>query len=134
MLRMGLASVAEIDRIWPLVQSGIQESCDRGTGQYCAGDFWQMCRSGNAFLILAYTDNEIFMASVWRFERVENRHNFHCLTLYGRQMREWLPMAREYITKLARDNGAARLTACGRHGWIRMFNAATRGDLYEVDL
>ena len=133
-MRLGIANVGEVDQIWPLIQAGIQKSCDRGTGEFCAGDFWQMCRSGNAFLILAYDDNEIFMASVWRFEREEHRHSFHCLTLYGRDMRQWLTPARDFITKLARDNGAARLTACGRSGWLRVFNAATRGDLYEVDI
>jgi hypothetical protein len=134
MLRMGLASTEEIDRLWPLIQAGIQKSCERGTGEYCAGDFWQMCRSGNAFLILGYTDNDILMASVWRFESHEHRHSFHCLTLYGAGMRHWLNQARHYIEKLAKDNGATRLTACGRSGWVRVFGAAKRGDLYEVEI
>ena len=133
-MRVGLASVAEVDKVWPLISEGIQKSCDRGTGELCAGQLWQMCRSGNAFLCLVYDDDKIHMASVWRFEEHIRGHAFHCLTLYGSSLRTWFEQSRDFIIKIAKDNGANRVTACGRKGWVRMFNMSVNGDTYEVEI
>ena len=110
------------------------DSTSREPRDISAGQLWQLCRSGAAFLILVYDDDKIHMASAWQFRSEECRHSFHCLSLYGKGLRQWVGMAREFIEKIAKDNGATRLTACGRSGWIRVFDASTRGDYYEVDI
>lgn len=133
-MKIGIANVVEVDLVWPQIADGIQKSCNQGNGEFCAGDMWTACRSGNAFLIIVFDGPEVLMASVWRFERFQDIRTFHCLTLWGKNMRAWLEPAREYVTNIARQNGATRLTACGRHGWIRVCNPSKRGDLYEVDI
>lgn len=135
MLRVGLATPQEADRLWPLLREGFIKSTQRGQRDLSAGQLWQLVRSGGAFLCLAYDDDKIHMASVWQFRADECRHSFHCLSLYGQNMRDWLGPARNFITNLAKENGATRLTACGRSGWLRVFkNAATAGGYYEVDI
>jgi hypothetical protein len=135
MLRLGLASPQEVDRLWPTLREGFLKSTQRGVRDISAGQLWQLCRSGAAYLVLAYDDDQIYMASVWQFRSEECRHSFHCLSLYGRNMRDWLPALQDFVANLARENGATRLTACGRLGWIRLTpNAVASGDYYEVDI
>lgn len=133
-MKIGIANVIEVDQVWPRIAAGIQSSCERGDGEFIAGDFWTMCRSGNAYLVIAFDGLEILMASVWRFERLGDVRTFHCLTLWGKSMRTWLDPAREFVSRVAKENGATRLTACGRHGWMRAYKMRQRGDLYEVDI
>jgi hypothetical protein len=133
-MQIGIANVGEVDLVWPQIADGMQKACDRGSGEFCAGDFWTMCRSGQAFLIIAFDGPVVHMASVWRFERFGDIRTFHCLNLWGQNLREWLGPAREFVTNIARQNGASRLTACGRHGWLRAYQMRKNGDLYEVDI
>lgn len=132
MLKVGLASQAEVDRVWPLISQGLGRACKRCNDIHCAGDLWQMCRSGNAFLILVHDKDKIWSASIWRFEKVRGKHCFRCVMMYGESMREWVGQAREFITNLAKDNGAVALVSEGRAGWARVFGAEKNGSDYEV--
>lgn len=134
MLRLGLASVSEIDRLWPLLSDGLGKACKRCDSQWTAGELWQLCRSGNAFLILVYDDDKIWSAGVWRFETARPGPVFRCIMMYGENMRAWLNMAREFIEKLAKENGAKALVAEGRQGWGRVFGAQKIGRDYEVEI
>ena len=135
MLRLGLASPHEADRLWPQLREGFLKSTQRGPVDISAGQLWQLVRSGGAYLVLAYDDDTIYMASVWQFQSQECRHSFHCLSLYGRNMREWLRPLQDYVANLARENGATRLSACGRHGWIRLTpGSVASGNYHEVDI
>jgi hypothetical protein len=93
-----------------------------------------MARSGNGFLCIAHDGRDILMASVWQFRSHESRVTFHCVALYGTKLRQWAEPAAEYLKAIARENGAARMTYCGRKGWERLFNAKPNGKYYEVDL
>lgn len=134
MLRVGLASLQEVDNVWPLISQGLEKACKRCNEVHCAGDLWQMCRSGHAFLILVYDDDKIWSAGVWRFQKARPGHSFRCVMMYGENMRGWVDMARDFITKIAKDNGAVALVAEGRAGWSRVFGAEKHGLDYEVKI
>jgi hypothetical protein len=134
MLRVGLASVADADKLWPRLSAGFGNACKRCESAWTAGELWQLCRSGNAFLILVYDDDKIWSAGVWRFETARPGVCFRCVMMYGHNMHAWLGMAREFIEKLAKENGAKALVAEGRTGWGRIFNATKTGRDYEVTI
>lgn len=134
MLKVGLASVGDVDRLWPGLSAGMGHACKRCESTWTAGDLWQLCRSGNAFLILVYDEDRVWSAGVWRFEPARPGASFRCIMMYGENMRGWLDIARGYITKLAKDNGAVALVAEGRSGWARIFGAEKIGRDYEVKI
>lgn len=128
-MNVAFASVASIDVIWPQIAQDMQAACQRCNSDYSAGDLWQMCRSGNGFLLVAVEGQEILMASVWRFKGQE----FHCEMLWGMRRHLWMNAAREFVEKTARDNGAFRVVTEGRRGWLRLFkDAVMTGNKYEV--
>lgn len=130
-MNIGFASVAEVDQLWPLIVKRVQHSCIRGGNPITAGELWQMCRSGNGFLCIVHDRNEILSSSVWRFED----DAFRCWMLEGKEMRNWLGLLREFIEKIASENGSKRLLTKGRKGWLRLFKTAREcGDDYEVIL
>lgn len=135
-MKIGFASLWEIDGLWPRLSSGFQRSCERGTDGYTAGELWQMCRSGNAFLMLVFDPDQdrVEMASVWQFQEKNGRPVLRCLALFGSGMVTWLQGARVFIETIARDNGAQWLVTKGRRGWLRLFGAIQCGDDYEVQL
>jgi hypothetical protein len=127
-MQIGLASVHEIDRLWPQLVAGVTKAIKRADSRYTAGDLWQMCRSGNGYLVLVYDQERIWSAGIWRFEN----DRFRCVMMHGDNMSAWLNLVREYITRIAKENGAVALTCSGRRGWARMFGAEQNGQDYEV--
>lgn len=124
-MRMNIAIVPafQVDAIWPRLAKGFQHACKR-CGDATAGHLWQECRSGHAFLIIAYEGQPILMASVWRFENKGEMPVFRCNMMYGSDMRKWLNEAEVLITRIAKENGAKALVADGRRGWLRIFKKA----------
>lgn len=120
--------------MWHRVAEGLQKGAQspKHNNARTGGELWQMCRSGNAFLILLWDDEGLKAASVWRFEKRDNNPCFVCLTMYGQDMRSWLSTAHEWINKLARENGAKWLVSSGRKGWLRIFDAEQWGNDYAV--
>ena len=130
-MHIGFASVAEVDALWPLIVGDMQKACERGETPLTAGEVWQLCRSGNGYLCIVHDGDRLFSSSVWRFED----DAFRCWCLAGKNMREWLGPLREFIEKVARQNGSKRLLTKGRGGWVRVFKEAQKtGDDYEVTL
>jgi hypothetical protein len=125
-----------VDEIWPRIAEDLQHACIRcRTPDLNAGILWEMCRSNQAFLILMVDGSEILAKGVWRFDRPNNPHVFRCVMLHGVQMSKWLIPYREFITKLAKQNGATQLVTAGRRGWLKVFPEAEQiGEDYEVDL
>ena len=132
MLRVGLASVGEVDRLWPLLSDGMGKACRRCDSAWTAGELWQLCRGGGAFLVLVYDDDKIWSAGVWRFEQARPGPSLRCVMMFGTNMRDWLNLARDFINKMAKDNGAKALVAEGRPGWARVFGMKKTGLDYEV--
>ena len=133
-LRVGLASISEVDALWPSITDGMARACKRCNSAWTPGELWQMCRSGNGFLCIVHDGQTIKMASIWRFETARPGISFRCIMMYGHGMDDWLEMAREYIVNLATGQGAKALVAEGRPGWARIFGAVKIGKDYEVSL
>lgn len=135
-MKVGFAATWEVDGIWPKIVAGMQRACERGVDNWSAGELWQLCRSGRAFLCVVFDDAtlEIHQASVWQFMEKDGRTIFRCLALWGVGMRGWVDGVRSFITKTAKDNGAKALVTKGRPGWLRFFHAEKVGDDYEVNI
>ena len=133
-MQIGLASSSEIDGIWPQISAGMQKACDTTGGSLCSADLWQMCRAGDAFLMIAH-DDTIKMASVWRFENWPSGTVFKCLGLCGQDIAKWLPEALEYAKQTAKSGNASRIIAEGRFGWERVARQAKIiSKTYEVNI
>jgi hypothetical protein len=125
-----------VDDIWPKVADDMQHACERCQAHHLnAGVLWEMCRSNQAFLILWMDGPEILAKGVWRFDRPNNPHVFRCVMFAGKNMDKWLVPYRDFISKLAKQNGATQLVTAGRKGWLKIFPEAEKvGKDYEVDL
>lgn len=134
-MNIGIATSAEVDGIWPLIADRIQEACDRNGGDLSSGSLWQMCRSGNAFLVVVVDNGAVVAALIMQFQNWSGKQVMRCLGIAGERMAEWLPEATEFITKMAKDGGATSFVSEGREGWSRIFpNARKLRVTYEVDI
>lgn len=131
-----IVPTSDIDLIWGDHASGFQKACDAANDPgYAAGDLWQMCRSGFAFLVVCEDYGQTICASIWRFERPEKPTQFRCKAIYGQDMKQWLGPLREFVSKIAIENGAVELAASGRQKWARLFkDAKFRGDEMVLEL
>lgn len=134
-MKIGIANAAEVDQFWPAFASRLQIACDETGGDISSGDLWQMCRSGNAFLVLVLDDEGFKAALIMQFQKWTAKQVMRCLAIVGDDMAAWLPMARDFIAKMAADGGATSFIAEGREGWTRIFPAARRlRTTFEVEL
>lgn len=135
-MRIGIANQAEVDAIWPLIAAKVQESCEKTGGDMSSGDLWQMCRSGNAFLVVVLDDEDKPIATIiLQFQNWTGKSVVRCLSIAGENMSAWLPDAMEFVSKMARENGASCLVADGRDGWARVFPGAKRLRVtYEIEV
>lgn len=115
-----IANVVNIDPLWPVVSPLIARSLDRGGDDLTLGQLWQMCRSGNAFLIIEGTPEKIRMASVWQFQTWATGPVFRCLALGGDEMSEWDADLAAFLEATMREGGATRLVFEGRE-WAAQF-------------
>lgn len=125
-MKIGVATSAEVDQIWPLVSTYLKKATDKTGDDYSTGDLWQMCRSGNAFLVYAHDDGRVFMGSVWQFQSWSRGTVFRCLSLGGISMSQWLQPLNTMIEAMMRDGGAYRFVIDGREGWSRVLQSLSR--------
>lgn len=134
-MKIAIANSAEVDQFWPLFSARLQQACERTGGDIASGDLWQMCRSGNAFLVLVLDGLTFRAALIMQFQKWTAKQVMRCLAIVGEDMDEWLPSARAFIATMARDGGATSFIADGREGWSRIFPTAKRLRVtYEVEL
>ena len=132
-MNIAIVPAFQVDAIWPRLAKGFQRGCDRCENGIEAGILWQRCRSGQAFLIVAYEDDNLLAGSCWSFEEQDQRVVFRCLSLTGHGIKSWLADMRAFTTRIAKENGASALVAEGRKGWMRMFPDAIENSRdYEV--
>lgn len=125
-MKIGIATSAEVDLLWPAITGRIQEACERNGGDISSGDLWQMCRSGNAFLVLVMDQNGPVAALIMQFQNWSGKQVLRCLGIAGERMAEWLPMAKSFIEQMAKDGGAKSLVSDGREGWASIFPDARK--------
>lgn len=121
-MKIGIANAAEVDAVWPSIAKEMQRGCDKTGGGMSAGDLWQMCRSGNAFLIVIFNEQGVSCASVWRFENWPSGQVFRCIGLAGKSMKDWVAGLYDFALQQAKIGGTTRLIAEGRPGWTRILS------------
>ncbi len=121
-MKIEIAGVHDVDGIWPLIAPKLCRAAEKCGDDLTAGELWQMCRSGNAFLIIAHEEKEILMAAIVRFERWNNGSVLRVLTLVGDRIGEWAEEVKEFLNGMGKANGAGRIVAEGRDGWTRIFS------------
>jgi hypothetical protein len=127
-----LVPVDRVDATWPHVRAALQGSCLATGGDISAADLWQGCRAGQMFLVVAYDEDAILGASVWRPEIWATGTKLRCMAVAGKDMKMWLADMRETATKIAQDCGATAFVTEGRKGWQRIFpRARVLRSLYE---
>lgn len=125
-MKIGIANSAEVDAAWPLISDRLKKAQERYGSSLSSGDMWQLCRSGNAFLVLVWDETAIRGALILQFQTWATKRVMYCMAIVGSGVSEWMPAAREFISKMASDGGADSFVAEGREGWSAVFPDARR--------
>lgn len=138
-MRIGLANAAEIDALWPHLSGKFQDAIDKCGDDVSVADLWQMCRSGNAFLMCAMAGDTPLMGAVLQFQKWSKGTVLRCLIIGGEHMESWFSDWIDAVRNLMREGGATRFVFDGRDGWCRALsrsleNARKLRTTYEVDL
>lgn len=118
-MNIGIANAAEVDAVWPSISEPLQVMLDKAGGDISSGYLWQLCRSGNGFLVVATTEDRLAMAGVFQFQSWSCGPVLRCLGVVGKGLEEWGPEAFEYVAKMAEQGGARAVVFCGREGLAR---------------
>lgn len=134
-MNIAIASNAEVDALWPIFAERLQLACEKTGGDISSGDLWQMCRSGNAFLLIVSANGDFVAALIMQFQKWTAKQVMRCLGIVGTDMELWMPMAKTFISNMAREGGATSFVAEGRDGWSAIFPEAKKlRTTYEVSL
>lgn len=125
-MNIHIVNIADIDAIWQTVGPRFNAAIEKCGDDISTGELWQMCRSGNAFLVIAIGETGILMAAIVRFERWSNGAVLRVLSLVGEKIDLWAWDVKTYLSDLAKSNGATRVVAEGREGWARIFDEPKR--------
>lgn len=123
-MNITLVPVHHVDNVWPRIAEAMERSCRKSGGALVAGDVWQACRSGSAYLIIAHDETEIAGASVWYLDTGASGAKLRCMALGGAGMSRWISDMHQMVKRLARDCGANSLVSYGRKGWAKIFPKA----------
>jgi len=116
---VNITKVSDVDAVWPLIAPQIVKCIEKTPSFMSAGDLWQMCRSGQAFLIIAHDDVKIHGAAIWQFQTAYNTTVFSCLMLVGEALDDWALSLLESARLIARGGGAMHLCATSRIGLVQ---------------
>ncbi len=127
-MNVDLASPDLTDAIWQHISEGMIKSCE-GTN-ITAGHLWQECRSGRAFLLVAWDEQQILGAAVVQFQDKGLRG----LGFTGNRVDEWFPQLKAEVVSLMRSGGVTQFIDSGRPGMMRKYfpDAKIVGTTYEV--
>ncbi len=117
-----VANAIDIDGHWRSVGPMFNRAIEKCGDDLSTGELWQMCRSGNAFLVIARDDAGILMAAIVRFERWSNGAVLRVLSLVGALVDQWAQDVKSFLSDMAKSNGAQRIVAEGREGWAKIFD------------
>lgn len=134
---IGLASPAEVDALWPALSGKFQQAIDDHGDDLPASALWQMCRSGNAFLMVAMDGTRPVMGAVLQFQNWEKGSVLRCLSLGGEDMGRWIADFEMAVMKMMKEGGARRFVFDGRDGWARMLKHLSPSKLrttYSVEI
>jgi len=133
-VKIAIAGLFEVDPIWPLISERLQQAFAKTGGDLTSGELWQMCRSGQAFLIVAFEETQLKAAMIVQFQKWD-KPVLRCLAIVGFDMGLWLEAGKEFIWSMAKENGARSFVFEGREGWKVPIPEAKRLRMtYEVSL
>jgi hypothetical protein len=132
-MNISIAGAHEVDTVWPLVAPKFMEASERCGDDFSSGEMWQMCRSGNAFLLVA-SDDEIRAAMVARFERWTDGPVLRVLCIGGHDIRLWLTDGADFLKKFMVLGEARRVVFDGRDGWQRVLKVRKLRSVYEMEI
>lgn len=133
-MKADVVAQADVDAVWPVFAQQVVDCLKKTPNpDYSAGDYWTMCRSGMAFMIVTHDETGFKSMTVWRFEG----EKFGCMLMVGVGIRNWLPALVEKASEIARNGGGRALIAPGRVGFGKVFKRALPGakiirQTYEV--
>lgn len=116
-MNVSIVPVSNVDAIWPHIAERVTRCLRKAPSEMSTGDFWSLCRSGNAFLIVALDGEDITAVTVWRFTAFGY---FECMMIEGRGAGEWLKPVLDCALKIADDHGLNGIVGIGRTGWAKL--------------
>lgn len=117
-MNITLVPVANVDEIWPLISERVDACLEKAPGAISAGQYWTMCRSGEAFLIIAVDETGIHGVTIWKFAG----QYFECLLLFDMPDRngdDWYGETLQFALRLAKKNGCKGIGGNGRLGHVK---------------
>lgn len=134
-----LASLFEIDAIWPHIAEGMRDCCERFTDDLTPDWVLGGCRQGNLFLFVfeedakGYTGKHILGALVARAETRQGKRALCILALCGFDMGKWIGDLRTHSWPA--QMGFAKIVFEGRKGLGRVIPEAREiRRVFELDL
>jgi hypothetical protein len=125
----------QVDVFWPMIADGITKSVEATGGDLTTGYLWQLCRSGQAYLVLCQSGNKVDGAWIFRTETWSSGTKLRCLSAWGENMADWLDALKAHVAEMQRQCGANGTVSEGREGWKRVFpKGRVIRTLIEVDL
>lgn len=121
-MNITLVPVGSVDEVWPLISEQVDACLRKAPGTLSAGQYWTMCRSGEAFLIIAVDDAGIHGVTIWKFAG----DYFECLLLVGMPGESadgWFSKVMDFALKLASQNGCKGFGGTGRLGLVKRMKA-----------
>lgn len=70
----------QVDAVFERLGAGFQKASDKCGGEESIAALWQMCRNGDAMMLVAMDGTEIVMASIWRFQQWDKGTVFRCIS------------------------------------------------------
>jgi len=114
-----ICRVEHVDAFWPQLAEGFRKSCRKTGNTITAGWLWQLCRSGQAILLIAFEDTVIQGAAIVQFE--DRGRTLRGLGLCGSEIKKWWPEMTEAVRALAKDGDAVRYVDSGRPGMKALY-------------
>jgi len=126
-----LASLFEVDAIWPHIAEGMKDCCERSGGDITPDWLYLACRKGEAILVtLEDSERHILGGLIAVPQQWANDRVLRILALCGRDMADWLDDLKAYNPPL----GIEKAIFEGRAGWAKVPGIREIRRVYEVDL
>jgi hypothetical protein len=118
-MNIALIGSQEVDNVWPSIAGRVVKCLEKAPSYLSAGELWQMCRSGQAFLLVAHDETKVQGAAIWQFQQSFGQLTLSCLMLTGEDLDMWADPLFQAARNIAKDGGAAALSATGRIGLVQ---------------
>lgn len=126
-----LASLFEVDAIWPHIAEGMKDCCERSGGDITPDWLFIACRKGEAILLTFEADkHEILGALIAVPQQWANERVLRILGLCGREMDRWLEDLKAYNPPL----GIEKVIFEGRPGWAKVPGVREIRRVYEMEM